>query len=68
MTKKDYIKFVEITSHFDMTIKVFKLVEGVNCKFVRMPSQKDSDGEYHDTVYADKDTKIKLNNAASNTA
>ena len=58
------LKFVGMTSHFDMTIKGFKLIDGVNGKFVSMPSQKDSDDEYHDTVWSDKDTKNILNNLA----
>ena len=47
-------------------IKGFKLVEGVNGLFVGFPSQKGSDGEYHDTVYADKETKDKLQETAIN--
>ena len=58
------LKFVGMTSHFDMTIKGFKLVEGVNGKFVSMPSQKGDDGEYRDNVFADKDTRNILNNLA----
>ena len=58
------LKFVGMTSHFDMTIKGFKLVEGVNGKFVSMPSQKGDDGEYHDTTWVDKDTRNILNNLA----
>ena len=58
------LKFVGMTSHFDMTIKGFKLVDGVNGKFVSMPSQKGNDDEYHDTILADKDTRNILNNLA----
>ena len=58
------LKFVGMTSHFDMTIKGFKLVEGTNGKFVGMPSQKGDDGEYRDNVFADKDTRNILNNLA----
>ena len=58
------VKFTGYTKHFDMTIKGFKLVEGVNGKFVGMPSQKNSDDEYHDTVYADEETRKQLNDAA----
>ena len=29
-----------------------------------MPSQKNSDDEYHDTVYADEETRKQLNDAA----
>ena len=58
------LKFVGMTSHFDMTIKGFKLVEGVNGKFVSMPSQKGNDDEYHDTVWTDKDTREIINKLA----
>ena len=57
------IKFTGYTTHFDMTVKGFKLVEGVNGVFVGMPSQKNDDS-YHDTVYADEDTKNKIRDAA----
>ena len=56
------LKFVGMTSHFDLTIKGFKLVEGIKGKFVGMPSQKGNDDEYHDTVWVDKDTRNILNN------
>ena len=58
------IKFTGFSSHFDMTVKGFKLVEGVNGMFVGMPSQKNSDDDYFDTVYADEDTKNKIRDAA----
>ena len=57
------IKFTGYTSHFEMTVKGFKLVDGINGVFVGMPSQK-SDEEYHDTVYADEDTKNKIRDLA----
>ena len=46
------------------TIKGFKIVEGSNGLFVSMPSQKNEEGEYNDTVWADKDTRTKLNEVA----
>ena len=51
------LKFVGMTSHFDMTIKGFKLVEGINGLFVGFPSQKGHDDEYYDTIWADTDVK-----------
>ena len=58
------IKFTGFTSHFDMTVKGFKIVEGTKGKFVGMPSQKGNDDEYHDTIFADKETRVIINNAA----
>ena len=46
------------------TIKGFKIVEGSNGLFVSMPSQKNEEGEYNDTVWVDKDTRSKLNEVA----
>ena len=46
------------------TIKGFKIVEGSNGLFTSMPSQKNEEGEYNDTVWADKDTRTKLNEVA----
>ena len=61
----------KIKAFFDIevdgfVIKGFKLVEGVNGLFVGNPSQKGSDGEYHDTVWAEKETKDKLQEIAIN--
>ena len=47
-------------------IKGFKLIEGESGLFVGNQSQKKSDGEYYDTVYADKETKDKLQESAIN--
>ena len=41
----------------DMTMKGFKLVEGINGLFVGFPSQKGHDDEYYDTIWADTDVK-----------
>ena len=46
------------------TIKGFKIVEGSNGLFVSMPSQKNEEGEYNDTVWADKETRSNLNEVA----
>ena len=47
-----------------LTIKGFRLVEGVNGLFVSMPSTKDKEGKYNDTVWADQDTRKKINEIA----
>ena len=46
------------------TIKGFKIVEGSNGLFTSMPSQKNEEGDYNDTVWAEKDTRQKLNDVA----
>ena len=61
--------FGKLRAFFDLevngfTIKGFKIVEGSNGLFVSMPSQQDKDGNYNDTVWADKDTRKKLNELA----
>ena len=58
--------FGKLRAFFDLevngfTIKGFKIVEGSNGLFVSMPSQQDKDGNYNDTVWADKDTRKKQN-------
>ena len=47
-----------------LTIKGFKVVQGIDGLFVGFPSQKDKEGEYKDTVYADKTLKQKINQLA----
>lgn len=49
--------FFDVQTEEGFTIKGFKLVEGTNGIFVGFPSQKSSDGEYRDTIWADKDLK-----------
>ena len=43
------------------------MVEGINGLFVGFPSQKGSDDEYHDTVWADRDVKELVNQLAVKT-
>ena len=49
--------FFDIQTDDGFIIKGLRLVDGINGKFVAMPSQKGQDGEYYDTVLADKDLK-----------
>ena len=56
--------FFDILTEEDFTIKGFKVVQGSDGLFVGFPSQKDKEGEYKDTVYADKTLKQKLNQLA----
>ena len=53
---------LETTEGF--TMKGFKLVEGTNGLFVGFPSQKNSEGEYKDTIFADKVLRQKVNQLA----
>ena len=52
--------FFDLQTDDGFTIKGFKRVEGTNGLFVGFPSQKNSDDEYHDTVWADKDVKDQV--------
>ncbi|MFQ5448633.1 MAG: septation protein SpoVG family protein [Saprospiraceae bacterium] len=56
--------FLDVRTEDGFVIKGFKLVEGVNGLFVGFPSQKGNDGEYHDTVWADKEVKDALTQLA----
>ena len=67
MNKGDWgkiVAFFDLTTEDGFTIKGFKLVEGTNGKFVGFPSQKNSEGEYHDTVWAEKEVKAMVNDIA----
>ena len=49
--------FFDLTTQEGFTIKGFKIIEGINGLFVSMPSQKSNDGEYYDSVFADKELR-----------
>ena len=59
--------FFDLQTEDGFTIKGFKLVEGINGLFVGFPSQKGSDDEYHDTVWADREVKEQVNQLAIKT-
>ena len=59
--------FFDLQTEEGFTMKGFKLVEGINGLFVGFPSQKGSDDEYHDTVWADRDVKEQVNQVAVKT-
>ena len=59
--------FFDLQTEDGFTIKGFKLVEGINGLFVGFPSQKGSDDEYYDTVWADRDIKEEVNQLAIKT-
>lgn len=63
MTKGEWGKvkaFFNVQTSEGFAMKGFKLVEGVNGLFVGFPSQKDKEGEYFDTIFADKQLKAEL--------
>ena len=63
MTKGEWGKvkaFFNVQTSEGFAMKGFKLVEGVNGLFVGFPSQKDKEGEYFDTIFADKQLKAQL--------
>ena len=67
MTKGEWGKvraFFDLETEEGFTIKGFKVVQGIDGLFVGFPSQKDKDGDYKDTVYADKTLKQKINQLA----
>ena len=59
--------FFDLQTEEGFTMKGFKLVEGINGLFVGFPSQKGSDDEYYDTVWADRDVKEQVNQLAVKT-
>ena len=56
--------FFDLQTEDGFTLKGFELVEGINGLFVGFPSQKGSDEEYHDTVWAEKEVKDMVNELA----
>ena len=67
MAKGEWSKiraFFDLETEDGFTLKGFKLVEGSNGLFVGFPNQKNKDGEYNDTIFADKTLKQKVNQLA----
>ena len=67
MTKGDWGK---IRAFFDvkiqgMIVKGFKLIEGINGKFVGVPSIKKEDDSYDNIVIIDKDVIVDLQKIAN---
>ena len=57
--------FFDLELDIGITIKGFKLMEGINGLFVSMPSQQ-KDGEYYDTIFCEKDVRGEINRIALN--
>jgi len=56
--------FFDLRTEEGFTLKGFKLVEGINGLFVGFPSQKGNDGEFYDTIWAEKDLKDSVTEMA----
>ena len=55
--------FFDLETEDGFTIKGFRIIESVNGLFISMPSIK-KDGEYNDTIFADKTLKGKVSQLA----
>ena len=56
--------FFDVETDEGFTIKGFKLIEGNTGLFVSMPSEKNKDGDYQDTVFASKQLRQEVNKIA----
>ena len=56
--------FFDLQTQEGFTLKGFKLIDGISGLFVGFPSQKDQDGEYRDTIWAEKELKDKVTEVA----
>jgi len=55
--------FFDLELDMGITIKGFKLMEGINGLFASMPSQE-KDGEWYDTIFCSKDVRGEINRIA----
>ena len=56
--------FFDLQTEEGFTLKGFKLIDGISGLFVGFPSQKAQDGEYRDTIWAEKELKDKVTEVA----
>ena len=56
--------FFDLRTTDGFIIKGFKIVEGINGLFVGMPSVQNKEGEYYDSVLADKELRDELEKIA----
>tara|TARA_Y100000004_G_scaffold195445_1_gene262477 strand:- start:1188 stop:1493 length:306 start_codon:yes stop_codon:yes gene_type:complete len=72
VSRMNKISIGKLRAFFDLeldngiTIKGFKLVEGINGLFVGMPTEKDKNGEYRETIFCKKDVRGEINMIALN--
>ena len=67
MTKGNWNKtkaYFDLETSEGFTIKGFRIVDGIKGLFVSMPSQRDKEGEYKDTIFANKLIREELNKIA----
>tara|TARA_R100000664_G_scaffold32283_1_gene46939 strand:- start:643 stop:924 length:282 start_codon:yes stop_codon:yes gene_type:complete len=58
--------FFDLETEEGFIIKGFKIVEGIDGIFIGFPSQKnEKDGEFYDTIWADKELKQKVEQLAA---
>ena len=57
--------FFDLQTEEGFTIKGFKLVDGPKGLFVGFPSQKGTDDEYRDTIWAERELKLSVAAIAS---
>ena len=55
--------FFDLELDMGITIKGFKMMEGINGLFASMPSQE-KDGEWYDTIFCSKDVRGEINRIA----
>lgn len=58
------VAFFDLKTKEGFILKGFKLVDSNNGLFVGFPSEKDKDGNYNDTIRADKALKQEVNHLA----
>lgn len=56
--------FFDLKTSDGFVIKGFKIVEGINGLFVGMPSVQNKEGEYYDSIFADKELRAELEQLA----
>ena len=56
--------FFDLKTSDGFIVKGFKIVEGINGLFVGMPSTQNKEGEYYDSVLADKELRDELEKIA----
>ncbi|MEE9464610.1 MAG: septation protein SpoVG family protein [Candidatus Neomarinimicrobiota bacterium] len=56
--------FFDLKTSDGLVVKGFKIVNGSKGPFVGMPSQRNSSGEYHDTVWAEPELKEEITRLA----
>jgi len=56
--------FFDLKTSDGFVVKGFKLVEGINGLFVGMPSVQNKEGEYNDSVFADRELRDELTELA----